>query len=89
DGVLFAAGEGNLEAVQKALAAGEDVNFRSEAGETPLHVSGIRCVKEVVRELLAAGAEVNAQTEAGKVLLPVGVAVVAAVAVVVVAVVLV
>eukprot|EP00928_Gymnodinium_smaydae_P075204 TRINITY_DN58205_c0_g1_i1.p1 TRINITY_DN58205_c0_g1~~TRINITY_DN58205_c0_g1_i1.p1 ORF type:complete len:179 (+),score=48.04 TRINITY_DN58205_c0_g1_i1:43-537(+) len=62
----IAAGEGDLAEVRKLLDARADVNFRSEYGETPLHVSGIRCEKPVIRALLAAGAHVNAQTEPGQ-----------------------
>eukprot|EP00930_Biecheleria_cincta_P085630 TRINITY_DN75014_c0_g1_i1.p2 TRINITY_DN75014_c0_g1~~TRINITY_DN75014_c0_g1_i1.p2 ORF type:complete len:183 (-),score=35.75 TRINITY_DN75014_c0_g1_i1:372-920(-) len=60
--LVFAAGEGKLKEVRALLAEGVDVNTRSEAGESPLHVAGIYCAPGVVEALLEAKAEVNVRT---------------------------
>eukprot|EP00929_Paragymnodinium_shiwhaense_P081589 TRINITY_DN42738_c0_g1_i1.p1 TRINITY_DN42738_c0_g1~~TRINITY_DN42738_c0_g1_i1.p1 ORF type:complete len:172 (+),score=39.44 TRINITY_DN42738_c0_g1_i1:63-578(+) len=62
----MAAGEADLEKVQKLLADGADVNAVSSMGETALHVSGIFCKPEVIKALLEAGAKVNVHTTAGE-----------------------
>ena len=64
--LLYAAGEGDLKLVRALLAKGADVNYRSDTGETPLHVAGIKCNKAVVAALLGMGANVNAATDPGQ-----------------------
>jgi len=66
ENLLYAAGEGDIKLVRALIAKGADVNFRSETGESPLHVAGIKCSKPVVRALIAMGADVNAATAPGK-----------------------
>lgn len=63
--LIFAAGEGDGETVEKLLASGVDVNGKSKDGETALHVSAIRGDLRTVRALLVAGAEVDARTPKG------------------------
>jgi ankyrin repeat protein len=48
--------------VAELLASGADANSASDDGETPLHVSGIKCNQETVDLLIKAGAKVNRQT---------------------------
>merc|ERR1711871_1105174 len=50
------------EKVATLLENGADPNFKSDVGETPLHLSGIKGSAEVVRLLLKAGTDVNART---------------------------
>ena len=57
-----AAAEGNIEAVKQHLAAGADVNAKSNLGETPLHFAA---TKEMVELLIAKGADVNAKGHGG------------------------
>ncbi|MBT3615082.1 MAG: ankyrin repeat domain-containing protein [Verrucomicrobia bacterium] len=58
-----AARDGNIEVVKQHLAAGTDVNVKSENGGTPLHRAAFfnRGQKEIVELLLANGADVNAK----------------------------
>jgi len=63
--LVFAAGEGDIDEVRRLLDAGHDVMERTAAGETPLHVSGIRGAPEVVEALLLAGADPDARTNGG------------------------
>jgi ankyrin repeat protein len=61
-----AAVAGDIEAVKQHLAAGADVNAKSERGGwTPLHAAAKGGRKEVVELLIAAGADVNAKTDDG------------------------
>ena len=52
-----AAMKGNIEAVKQHLAAGTDVNIKTDRGLTPLHYANN---KETIELLLAKGADVNA-----------------------------
>jgi ankyrin repeat protein len=57
---------GDIEGVQKAIAAGQDVNVRNGQGETPLSSALQRGSLGVVETLLAAGADVNARNKSGE-----------------------
>ena len=61
--IVDAAKEGNIEAVKQHLAAGADVNAKTESGWTPLHVATSRGDKEIAELLIAEGAEVNAKND--------------------------
>jgi len=61
-----AARDGNIEAVKQHLAAGTDVNAKSDDGGTPLHIVVSTSHKELVELLIAKGVDVNAKKEAGK-----------------------
>ena len=63
--LIGAANDGNIEAVKKHLAAGADVNAKSNTGRTPLHWAAARGHKEVAELLIAEGADVNAKVEVG------------------------
>ncbi|MDR1377220.1 MAG: ankyrin repeat domain-containing protein [Synergistaceae bacterium] len=52
--------------VQKTIAAGQNVNIKNKAGETPLFAAIRRGSLEMVETLLTAGADVNARTKNGK-----------------------
>jgi cytohesin len=60
-----AAGEGIIEAVKQHLAAGTDVNAKSDGEFTPLHWAIPRGHKEIVELLIAKGADVNAKDKYG------------------------
>jgi len=60
-----AAGEGNIEAVKQHIAAGTDVNAKSEDGQTSLHFATIGGHKEIAELLIAASVDMNAQDEKG------------------------
>ena len=62
-----AAGFGNIEAVKQHLAAGTDVNTKSDVLEwTPLHHATTNGQKKIVELLIAKGADVNAKGDFGK-----------------------
>ena len=63
--LIFAAGEGDGDEVERLLDAGVDVGQRSKDGETALHTAAIRGDLRTLRALLAAGAEVDARTPPG------------------------
>jgi regulation of enolase protein 1 (concanavalin A-like superfamily) len=63
--LIFAAGDGDSDAVASLLAGGADVHQRSKDGETALHVAAIKGTESVVRALLDAGSEVDARTPKG------------------------
>ncbi|QDV61062.1 ankyrin repeat domain-containing protein [Crateriforma conspicua] len=61
----FAAGDGDLAAVQSLLADGRDVNAKdSDLALTPLHYAAAGEHVDIVRFLIANGADVNAIDEA-------------------------
>ena len=62
--LITAASDGDLEAVQKLLRDGADVNGKEEnGGMTALHAAVENGNLEIVRELLQAGAKPNARTQ--------------------------
>ncbi len=61
DSIHIAAKTGNIEAVKKHLAAGEDMNVKSVIGLTPLYCAAAWGNKEIAELLIAKGAEVNAK----------------------------
>ena len=60
-----AAGSGDLEAVKKHLAAGADVNAKSDWNSSVLHDAAMNGQAEVVELLITAGADVNAKNNSG------------------------
>ena len=59
-----AAQEGNIEAVKQHLAAGADVNAKSDqTGSTPLHRAALEGHKEIAELLIAQGADINAKDD--------------------------
>ena len=64
--LIFAAGEGDADAVKKLLVSGAaDVHQLSKDGESALHVAAIKGSLDTARALLDAGAEVDARTPPG------------------------
>ena len=61
-----AAEKGNIEVVKQHLAAGTDVDAKTEQGLTPLHVAAIEGHKEILKLLIAKGADVNAKDKRGR-----------------------
>jgi cytohesin len=62
DSIQVAASMRNIEAVKRHLAAGADVNAKSEVyGHTPLHNAAWGGYKEIAELLIAEGADVNAK----------------------------
>ena len=59
-----AASGGNIEAVKQHIAAGTDVNAKSD-GRTPLHWAAYSGHKEIAELLIAKGADVNATADTG------------------------
>ena len=66
DSIHHTAFDGRIEAVKQHLAAGTDVNAKSDDGGTPLHIVVSTSHKELVELLIAKGVDVNAKKEAGK-----------------------
>ena len=60
DSIHSAASAGHIEAVKQHLAAGTDVNAKSERGATPLHRAATFGHKEIAELLIDKGADVNA-----------------------------
>jgi hypothetical protein len=61
-----AARDGNIEGVKQHIAAGTDVNAKSERGRsTSLHYAALRGRKEIAELLIAASANVNAKDDKG------------------------
>eukprot|EP00927_Polykrikos_kofoidii_P053880 TRINITY_DN48404_c0_g1_i1.p1 TRINITY_DN48404_c0_g1~~TRINITY_DN48404_c0_g1_i1.p1 ORF type:complete len:182 (+),score=39.10 TRINITY_DN48404_c0_g1_i1:68-547(+) len=63
--MLFAASGGDLPRLKELVDGGANVNYRSEGGETPLHVASLNCSTPVVKFLLDSKADVNAITKGG------------------------
>ena len=61
-----AARDGNIEAIKQHLAAGTDVNAKSEGGWTPLHGMAFTGQNEIAELLIANGADVNANNNDSK-----------------------
>ena len=61
----YAAGDGELAAVEKLLAAGADVNLQDKQGWAPLHFAAQACSEEIVACLLAHGAAVDLEDAFG------------------------
>ena len=61
--LLFAASNGDVAAIQRALSAGAPVNQSYERGVTPLMAAALNGQTIVVKALIAAGADVNARDE--------------------------
>jgi len=57
-----AALEGNIEAIKQHLAAGTDVNAKTDVGTTPLFYAAADGHKEIAELLIAKGADVNAKS---------------------------
>ena len=64
--ITTAAWKGNIEAVKQHLAAGTDVNAKSNPfGSTPLHRAAYNGRKEIIELLIDKGVDVNAKTRNG------------------------
>ena len=61
--IWTAAKKGNIEAVKQHLAAGVDVNAKTESEWTPLHRAAWGRHTEIVELLIAKGADVNAKDD--------------------------
>ena len=59
----LAAQDGDLDAVSRLVADGEDINAFDDLGKTPLHYAADREHVEVARYLIEHGANVNAHHE--------------------------
>lgn len=59
----FAAQDGDLDAVRRLVAEGEDINAFDDLGKTPLHYAADREHVDVARYLIEHGANVNAHHE--------------------------
>ena len=66
DAVFLAAKTGDLQGLQKALAAGADVNARNEYGQTPLHRAASNKNPAVAALLIDRGADINARDKEGE-----------------------
>jgi len=56
----------NIEAVKQHLAAGTDVNAKTDQGWIPLHLAALGGYKEIVELLISKGADVNAKDDIGR-----------------------
>jgi ankyrin repeat protein len=70
DSIHLAVEAGNIEAVKQQIAAGADINEKSDGGArqpgwTPLHIAAIFDRKEITELLIAEGADVNAKNKRG------------------------
>ena len=63
--IVDAAKEGNIKTIKQHLAAGADVNAKTESGWTPLHEAARSGRKEIAELLIDKGADVDAKIEAG------------------------
>jgi len=64
--ILEAARKGNIKAVKQHLAAGTDVDAKSDNGSTPLLNAAFKGHKEIVEFLIDKGADVNSKDEDGR-----------------------
>ena len=64
--IVVAAGRGDVQAVTKALASGEDVNWKTAYGDTALLEASENGHDSVVALLLEHGADVNARRTSGE-----------------------
>ena len=65
---IHVAAKGDIEAVKQHLAAGADVNAKTESGWTPLHQaasSGHKVAQQIAELLITKGADVNAKSGFG------------------------
>ena len=62
---MGAAAGGNVDVVNALIAAGADVNSRSNDGSTSLTVAAFRGNLGCAKALIAAGADVNAKNNSG------------------------
>lgn len=63
--LMLAARQGDVQQLQKLIAAGADVNFTDEQGLTPLLVASRLGNRQTVRLLLAAGADITVRDRNG------------------------
>ena len=64
--IWVAAKAGEIEAVKQHLAAGADVNAKTDQGWIPLHLAALGGYKEIVELLISKGADVNAKDDIGR-----------------------
>ena len=64
--IYFATRNGKTVAVKQHIAAGTDVNAKSDEGGTPLHNAAWQGHKEIAELLIAEGVDVNAKTDKGR-----------------------
>ena len=60
--IHIAAINGDIEAIKQHLAAGTDVNAKTDVGTTPLFYAAADGQKEIAELLIAKGADVNAKS---------------------------
>jgi len=63
-----AAAKGDIEAVKQHLAAGVDVNAKTDTGWIPLHAAALNGHKETAELLIEKGADLNAKIESAGIL---------------------
>ena len=60
DGLFRAAHTGDVDAIERLVAEGADVDVRDSKGRTPVHVAAFASEDEALRALAEAGADMNA-----------------------------